>query len=591
MNKIPRKAVAQPAAIDPAPESYDILDDLLDDYLEPSPRLVRTTSAVDVTKHSPVVSISPHLGPPSPALRSQKSTPSLVTRSTELSVVSTTSNSETVVSSSSRWKTVVDETIYFAGGLISHPFESSKHYSILRHSSAIVYYKGPSTNVTISIFGDSSLPPDRTFWVQRKGFSGNMGMAASALMRTTSNWIDVTPSAEALASHVPESDERAWQRDIKKFLKKASKDKRLSKHLLRETCVLRMPASVDDGYLRIVMCAGQSSKKSLCPSPTFRLASTSSDVSVLRGASLATMPIEAGLKVASVVGNAYVQRVMGPAQAVVQSRIKTVQTKVVGKHTERVAVARAGVGQQFGTFEAQFDAARDVTYDPFHEEGSLDEPPDVIGSDAGPEKPFPVKLSGRVVRGTGRSWSQTGIPTANLSGVAEDILLRLNGIYIGWAAVDKGAWREAIVTIAPSPYVAPTVVQRKLASVHIIHDFGEGMTFFDARLKVIVMAYLRPAPKPALSGLYTVPEALAAISRDREIVIASLSREMWRPESCLETMSAEKAQRSMTDRYVGMRAQVQRRVDSLPVHVAGIRTERAGVRDGAFGQGGFYIRR
>ncbi|KAI0460542.1 hypothetical protein F5B21DRAFT_12748 [Xylaria acuta] len=588
MNKLPRKPVAQTTA-QSSPQSYDLLDDLIDDYLEPSPELIRTASAVDVVTQPQVVSKSLDRDSSSPVLRGRKSTPTLV------SVVSSPSEPDAVVSSSSRWKAVVNETVYFAGGLISHPFESTKHYSILRHSSAIVYYKGPSTNVTISVFADSTLSSDRSFWIQRKGFSGNMGMAASALMRTTSNWIDVTPSVEALASSVSEGDERAWQRDIKKFLKKASKDKRLSKHVLRETCVLRIPTAAADGYLRIVMCSGQSSKKSLCPSPTFRLASTSPDVSVLRGASLATLPLEVGLKIASVVGNQYVQRVVGPAQAVVQSKMQNIQPAFVRRHPEKLALARSGINEQFGKFEGKFDAARDVTYSPFHEEDTLDEPPNIIGRDSGPEKPFPITFGGKVIPGTGQSRSQAGTPTANLN-VADDLLLRLNGIYIGWAAIEQGkpdgtldGWREAIVTIGPSPHAAPMVVPRKFALVHIVHDFGESTTFFNAKLNVIIMAFLRSAPKPAHSRLPT--EILDAVSRDKDIAIASLSRERWRPDVCLEILSADKAQRTITDRYIGLRSQMQRHVDSFPIYRAGIRTDRAEAKDEAYGQGGFYIRR
>ncbi|KAI1743912.1 hypothetical protein F4680DRAFT_407914 [Xylaria scruposa] len=595
MYKIPRKPVAQTAAESPL-QSHDLLDDLIDDYLEPSPESIKAPSAVDIVRQPQIVSKSSDQDSPSPVLRERESIPTLVSSPSELSVVSSPSEPNAVVSSSSRWKTVVDETVYFAGGLISRPFESTKHYSVLRHSSAIVYYKGPSTNVTISVFADSTLPSDRSFWIQRKGFSGNMGMAASALMRTTSNWIDVTPSVEALASSVLEGDERAWQRDIKKFLKKASKDKRLSKHVLRETCVLRIPAAAADGYLRIVMCSGQSSKKSLCPSPTFRLASTSSDISVLRGASLATLPVEVGLKVASVVGNQYVQRVVGPAQAVVQSKMQSLQPSFIKNHPEMFALAQSSVQDQYGNLEENFDAERDVTYSPFHEDGTLDEPPNIIGRDAGPEKPFPITFNGKVVPGSGQSRSQIGIPTANLSNVADDLLLRLNGIYIGWATIEQGksddtlgGWREAIITVGPSPYAAPTVAPRKIAIVHIAHDFGENKSFFNAKMNVIVMASLRPITQPTHSRLPT--DNLAAVSRDKEIAIASLSRERWQPNVWLEILSAEKAQRSMTDRYVGLRSQVQKRVDSFPIHRAGIRTERAEAKDEAYGQGGFYIRR
>ncbi|KAI1367750.1 hypothetical protein F5Y08DRAFT_297514 [Xylaria arbuscula] len=590
MNKIPRKPVAQ-TATGSTLDSYDLLDDLIDDYLEPLPALSRPSSTVEVTKQPQVALGFAIPDSHQPKLRAQKSTPVLISRASDPYVASPPVT-DARVPSTSKWKTVIDDTVYFAGGLISHPFESTKHYSILRHSSALVYYKGPSTSVTVSVFGDSPLPADRSFWLQRKGFSGNVGMAASALMRTTSNWIDITPSFESLASNVPTSDERAWQRDIKKFLKRASKEKRLSKHVLRETCVLRIPAMAADGYLRVVMCTGQSSKKSLCPSPTFRLASTSSDISIMRGASLTTLPLEMGLKAASVIGNAYVQRVVGPAQAVVQSKIKYMQPEFIKKHPEKLALARAGIGEQFGNLEGNFDAARDVTYNPFNDAHTLDEPPDVIGNDSGPEKPFPVIFNGKVVPGTGQS---EAAPTANLANVPGDLLLRLSGVYIGWASIERSMntseinhmWFEAIITIGPSPYAAPTVIPQNVATVHIVYDFGEGTRFFNAKLKVIVMAPLRAIPKrPVLPT-----DLLATVSRDREIAIASLSREMWQPDMNLDILTTEKRQRTMTDRYIGLRSQVQRHVDSIPIHYAGIRTDRAEIKDEAYSIGGFYIRR
>ncbi|KAI0976105.1 hypothetical protein F4678DRAFT_214272 [Xylaria arbuscula] len=593
MNKIPRKPVAQPT-VKPLPPSYDHLDDLIDDYLEPLPALAKPSPATEDAKRLRLVPTALDQDSPPLVLRGQTSAPVLVSSPSVLSVASPLPEPDARVPSSSRWRTVVDETVYFAGGLISHPFESTKHYSILRHSGAIIYYKGPSTSVAISVFGDSTLPSDRSFWIQRKGFSGNMGMAASALMRTTYNWIDVTPTVESSASNVPSGDERAWQRDIKKFLKKAAKEKRLSKHIIRETCVLRIPAVAEDGYLRIVMCTGQSSKKSLCPSPTFRLASTSSDVSVMRGASLTTLPLEIGLKAASVIGNQYVQRVVGPAQAAVQSKLQYMTPGFIKNHPDELAFAQSSMQGQFDGLEENFDAERDASYTPFHDEITLDAPPAVIGNDSGPEKPFPITIDGKVVRGTGQS---RAVPTANLSNVAEDLLLRLNGIYIGWAAIEKSktiderlyGWHEAIITIGSSPYATSMVVPRKEATVHILYDFGENTTFFNAKLKVLLMAPLRASPKPGHPRLPT--DILATISHDRDIAIASLSRQMWRPEVSLELLSTGMAQRSMTEKYVGVRSQVQKRVDSLPVHWVGIRTERAEIKDEAYGLGGFYIRR
>src|SRR6202034_649228 len=85
------------------------------------------------------------------------------------------------------------EVRHFAGGLIRHPSQSTKHFSILRHSHGLVFYQGPRTSIAISIFADAPLPTDRTIWLQGKGWTGHAGMRARALAGWNGKWIDVTP--------------------------------------------------------------------------------------------------------------------------------------------------------------------------------------------------------------------------------------------------------------------------------------------------------------------------------------------------------------------------------------------------------------
>ncbi|KAI0180787.1 hypothetical protein GGR52DRAFT_521659 [Hypoxylon sp. FL1284] len=599
IREIKRKPVPSAKPVSPPSPVTDsnVLDDLLDDYLESPPPPPDHASPAKVKELK--IDVKP-LGFPDPPR--QLSIP-LVSSPSEISLNSNATTPETPGSGRSIWKTALDETVYFAGGLVSHPFESTKHYSILRHSSGLVFYRGPSTSIAITVFSDEPLPADRSFWLQRKGFSGNMGMAASALLRTQGNWIDVTPSFEALSSDVPEADERAWQRDIKKFLKKAASQRNLSKHTPCETCVIRVPASAEDGYLRILMCTGEGSKKTLCPSPVFRVASTSSDVSVLRGASLTTMPLELGLKVASVVGQNTVDRFVGPAKDIIQSRVEQLQSKAdqykpgaAKREIGTVLYEKSGLGTRAVSLGERFDAERDVRYDPFHPQGGLEPPALVIGPDSGPEKPFPIRFTSKVVEGTGRSRTELGTPTANLSGVPSDLLLRLNGIYIGWAAVQpskalvgiSNEWQQAIITVGPSPYAPPRVVAKNVVTAYIVHDF-DGATFFHASLRLVIMAYLRPAPKLERS----LPRAgvFADITTDIRTAAASLGRENWQCDMTLRRVDTEKSARTMEERYVDMRSQVQRRVDSVPLHRAGFRTARAEIKDQAHGRGGLYIRR
>ncbi|KAI0481916.1 hypothetical protein GGR56DRAFT_684354 [Xylariaceae sp. FL0804] len=273
------------------------------------------------------------------------------------------------------------------------------------------------------------------------------------------------------------------------------------------------------------------------------------------------MPLEAGLKIASVIGTQYVQRFVGPAQAVVQSKVtKKLQPGFIAKEAEKVVLVKASAKEQFASMEGRFDPSRDVKYDAFHEDGDFGSPPDIVGPDLGPEKPFPVTLDGRIVQGTGQGTAETGTPTANLADVSDDLLLRLNGIYIGWAAVQTSKkldgvshdWHEAIFTVGLSPYAAPRVVAKKVGTVHMIRDFGDTI-FFDAKLKLVIMAFLRPVPKPDHPRL--AANVAAAVYRDIDIVVASLSREAWQSEMHLERLKDERSQRGILERYVDARAQ------------------------------------
>ncbi|ROT38168.1 hypothetical protein SODALDRAFT_278999 [Sodiomyces alkalinus F11] len=541
-----------------------------------------------------------------------------------------------------------DETVFFAGGLIPHPVESTRHYSILRHSPALVWYRGPSTSVAITIFSDRPLPPDRSFWLQRKGFSGSTGMALKSMLGATTSWLDVTPSTRASPADLPPNDERGYQRDISRFLKK-HKDNN-GRQIARETHVIRIPVAAEDGYFRLVLCTGgggdgtggdpqppdnsstststsstatrqkTARKKSvLCPSPVFRVASTSSDASVFRGAGLRAMPLEIGVKVGSTVAANVVNRYVAPARLAATAAAAGVAKKVEQKAMKRskqvvasraveVGVAKAGWKTGLGALEERYAGGGGGTgYAPLGGAAAWDDmsssspqalPPEVVGSDDGPVRPFPVKLSGTVGRGTGRGGMALGIPTANLQSVTpEDVPLRMRGVYLAWACVVprqglpesmSHAWHEAIVTAGPSPYATPAVVAaRNEVTVHFLHEFG-GVMFYDAKVKVLVMGQLRRSA-PYSSG--HTEGAIAAYADDVVVTVASLSRPNWGPMETCERLKTLKSERSFTDRYVDARDKVQKQVDRIPLHWAGVRTEGAAMRDQALGTGGFWVQR
>ncbi|EXJ84691.1 hypothetical protein A1O3_05361 [Capronia epimyces CBS 606.96] len=505
-------------------------------------------------------------------------------------------------------KTALQEAKYLAGGLMSHPYESTKHYTMLRHSHGLVYYSGPYTNLAITIFSDRELPADRTLWLQRKGFSGKTGLKVGALMGARSTWIDVTPTIRATPDQLNPNDERAWQRDIKKFLKHAPKD--IQSHRVRETDILRIPSDADDGYLRVVLCTAQG-KKVLCGSPIFRLASSSTDVSSLRGASLTTMPLEIGMKIASVVANNTVTATLSPvadtARGFVSDQVTQVYQPGFIAQEAMTTAYDSEVQTRIDNMNEQYDQARDGSYSRL-EQDTYDAlaRPDIIGDDTGPAAPFPVRFHGRVVPGTGRSKALLNIPTANLTGVPEDILWRYKGVFFGWAAVNlanrdkKSAmpkegsvseqWHKAIIIISPDPAKRRTVVDKNTVRVYVMHDF-QAASLLDAKLSLIMTGYLRAAPELPPGQEPDVDAQLFDFYKDIAITTASLSRPAWSAEAILEGIKTAASSRSLTERYVDLRQSTQKHLDRVPLHKLGVRTEGAALKDRLVGQGGVWVPR
>lgn len=621
---------------EPAIEKADAVDDLLDDYftIPVSKPLSVTTRFEPATSQSqtlvPPPSYSDSQGAisaptsPLPWSRSPVHSPGL-TPATPSYLVPVTPDSPSLdierphsaqPASKPFWKTAIDETVHFAGGLVSHPTESTKHFTVLRHSPGLIFYKGPSTSITITIFSDDGpLPPGRTLWLQRKGLSGNMGMDASSFFRTDSAWIDVTPSTQVSASDVPPDDERTWQRDINKFTKRSASDKRLSKHRPCETCVVRVPAAAADGYMRIVICGGKdgkvdeasksTKKKTLCSSPVFRVASTSRDMSVVRGASMRTLPLELGLQAATTIGQMYVNKVAGPAVIVAQAGMKRFEP-IVKKHGSRaMAVVGTQAAESFKNTGDRYAPIRHEQSDIFSGTSTSGTLVMIVGSEDGPQQPFPLHMKGKVIAGTGRSRADTGFPTANLSGVSGDLLLRLNGVYFGWVAllgtssVDDTPYK-AIITIGPPAYGSATVSSENVASVHLIQEYpGPVPEMLGLRIDVIIMGYLRPIlprdPPPA-------PRQTAVFMQENiNVSVVSLDRDMWhygRQQHLLDAattknplLKALKTHKSFSDFASHAGAELQKRVDSVPMHWAGVRTAGNELKDHAYGTGGFYVKR
>lgn len=532
---------------------------------------------------------------------------------TESSFTTLTSNPTTPVSPStplspatqSKFRAALQDVRHFAGGLIAHPYESTKHYSILRHSHGLVYYSGPTTNLAITIFADRELPADRTLWLQRKGFSGNTGLKIGGLLGARSSWVNVTPTVKATAEQLNPTDERAWQRDIQKFLKKAPKEVRT--HRVRETDILRIPSDADDGYLRVVLCTAEG-KKVLCGSPVFRLASSSTEFSSIRGSSLTTMPLEVGIKIGQIAARQTVSATLAPAattaRSLATSQISQVyQPSLVAQQAMTAAYGASGVQDRIVDMNQHYDNARGASYDPAQTQpyDALDRP-DMVGADSGPVSPFPIRFHGRVVPGTGRSKALMNVPTANLAGVPDDILWRHKGVFFGWASVTLPKkhpqaaemvdhWHKALVFVSPDPDRRRTVVHKNTARVYLLHDFTSVGQFFDAKVSVILMGYLRALEEPHPDQEPDVDAQLFDLYKDVAITTASLARPAWAAEATLERVKSAMSSRSVTERYVDLRQSAQRHVDRVPVNRLGVRTESATLKDKMIGVGGVWVPR
>ncbi|KAM0803562.1 hypothetical protein BDR22DRAFT_801328 [Usnea florida] len=144
--------------------------------------------------------------------------------------------------------------------------------------------------------------------------------------------------------------------------------------------------------------------------------------------------------------------------------------------------------------------------------------PLVTGPATGPEPPFPIRLSGPIVKGFGRGSAELGIPTANipLAGLSvggnEDVE---SGVYYGWAGVDKegGVW-AMVMSIGWNPYYKNEV---RSVEVHIMHGFQHD--FYGARMNLLICGFIRPEYD------YVSKESLVEdINVDIEVAKRSLQR-------------------------------------------------------------------
>ncbi|GAM37189.1 LipA and NB-ARC domain protein [Talaromyces pinophilus] len=519
------------------------------------------------------------------------------------------------------------EARHFVGGLIAHPSVSNKHYTILRHSHGVVFYQGSNTFLAISIFVDEPLPKDRTIWMQCKGWSGKSGMKAKAFFGLNDSWLNVTPSLAIQSDLVNASDERAWQRDIKRFRKKASGTP-LERHVLRETAIIRVPVETTDGYYQLVLCRGDQKRKVLCTSPVFRVISTSSDPSTLRGASLSTLPVELGLWIGGMYAQSTASTIVSPIKSRVQSATQPLMPSGKTQIALQAAYAASGLEDRVGTgmedASGRFD---EVETEAYARLGMTD-----ANIETGPVAPYPVEFSAKLdIQVATPSFDLNGLPKKiNLNNVPQRILPRLHGHYFSWCKFIRGTkkgmssisdgktteaahpWLQCIVSASSIVFeerisnVRSRRALRVITSIKILEDMDLPPT---AQVQIRIMGFIRP-PKPTTtlvnnsSGEAEDEQQIVLDVCDIELTRNTLDNPAWQPDYVPGSLSTsrsvngsepEKQQSGIWDRakdgYANVRLKGQTMVGQIPFHRVGIRTPTEELRDKNLAVSGYYIPR
>lgn len=498
------------------------------------------------------------------------------------------------------------EARHFLGGLINHPTESNKHVTVLRHSHGLVFYRGNATSVAVSIFSDTPLPQDRTVWLQNKGWSGKTGMRAKALFRLNDSWLDVTPGMPLRADQVNPDDERAWQRDIKKFFKKASSRQR-DTHQLRETVVVRIPAEAGDGYFQLVLCQGPK-KKVLGNSPVFRVISTSTNPHSIRGASLSTLPLEVGAMVASLYAQTAAQTVMTPATAVVTSKLNPYRPSWLAQAAAQKAYSASGIQDRVaGIYNGSAAQPRRVQGDG-DPAGMTHE---ISPADLGPQPPFPMifKARGQLGHSTSPS-SPSDTPRLTLSKFPEWVPKQLRGYFFGWARFDTStgkekvmcSWCPSILSIRTLDPLQAERVNMSQVAKHVVQlRLLDEVPLQTNKVEIRVMGFLRvdiPPPTGTTSQELAHAQAAAAEASvladayDVSVVQSTLSHPAWAAEG--PTMDTSDQQNTgwvdKTRQGVeSIRAKGQKWVEQVPLHRLGVRSVADEWRERQVAVNGFYI--
>lgn len=430
-------------------------------------------------------------------------------------------------------------------------------------------------------------------------------MRAKAFFGRNGNWLNVTPSAEVKPEQLKQDDERAWQRDIAKFRKKA--DRRVRDHILRETVIARIPAEAGDGYFQLVLCIGDK-QKVLCPSPVFRVFSMSANPHSIKGASLATLPLELGAMALGTYARITIGNVVSPVTSVAQSQVQQYMPSWTARETASVTYMVSGASKRVESTirgaEGRYQQVRDGSFALVVEgqEVSLDE---------GPSAPYPIRFVGRCEFQRIENMDFT-MPKISISKVSDDICHRLHGYYFGWARLasngektgDEGTWHQAVIsslTLDATQLARASIEEasRRFIAVGLICKY-ENTPDEGASIEVLIMGFLRPDEPSQRAVLYkglqagdeaAVEAATLSEANDIYMTLSILGHPSWTVEAIRERSEQQRPDglESVKSGYASTRIAAQRQIDRVPLHKVGVRMPVDQMRDKAILINGFYV--
>jgi hypothetical protein len=407
------------------------------------------------------------------------------------------------------------------------------------------------------------------------------------------------------ADQVNPDDERAWQRDIKKFKKKAPSRPRDTHHL-RETAVVRIPAEGGDGYFQLVLCQGPK-EKVLGNSPVFRVLSTSTSPSSIRGASLSTLPLEVGALVLSLYAQTAARTVASPAAVAIQAKVDPFRPSWVTKAAAQKVYTKSGVQDRVGGIVNGSNGPIGRSQTNLVAPQVIENNPYCI--EAGPQPPFPMIFKARCQPGQISSLDPGELPKLALTKMPDWVVEQLRGYFFGWARFEAssskepaGPWCPAILSVRTlDPLQTARVNLAQIAKRVVALRLLEEVPLQSAKVEIRVMGYLRAEiPPPTGSTSQQLAEAQAAAAEaavladvyDASVVQDTLCHPAWASEKP-DAHGSQRQNAGWVDRtlevYGNIQTRGQKLVEQVPLHRLGVRSAVDEIRESQVAVNGFFI--